>query len=227
MKKKEQEREPDLAQGGQEGEKAKRRDGRLYYITVAACALVLIAAIVLMAVFLSPAATSETLEEPDETEEPETPDDGEEEEPDEDVDTEVVFSLPVANATVAQTYSFWYNSTLNRYCLHTGLDFAAEAGTEVTAAYAGTVESITEDILEGGKVVLSHGDGLYTVYASIDAASGLRVGDTVGQGETIGTVSAAADAMGNEYNEGAHLHFEVLEDGEQIDPAAYLDYDEK
>lgn len=227
MKKKEQEREPDLAQGGQEGEKAKRRHGRLYYITVAACALVLIAAIVLMAVFLSPAATSETLEEPDETEEPETPDDGEEEEPDEDVDTEVVFSLPVANATVAQTYSFWYNSTLNRYCLHTGLDFAAEAGTEVTAAYAGTVESITEDILEGGKVVLSHGDGLYTVYASIEAASGLRVGDTVGQGETIGTVSAAADAMGNEYNEGAHLHFEVLEDGEQIDPAAYLDYDEK
>ncbi len=227
MKKKEQEREPDLAQGGQEGEKAKRRHGRLYYITVAACALVLIAAIVLMAVFLSPAATSETLEEPDETEEPETPDDGEEEEPDEDVDTEVVFSLPVANATVAQTYSFWYNSTLNRYCLHTGLDFAAEAGTEVTAAYAGTVESITEDILEGGKVVLSHGDGLYTVYASIDAASGLRVGDTVGQGETIGTVSAAADAMGNEYNEGAHLHFEVLEDGKQIDPAAYLDYDEK
>lgn len=227
MKKKEQEREPDLAQGGQEGEKAKRKHGRLYYITVAACALVLIAAIVLMAVFLSPAATSETLEEPDETEEPETPDDGEEEKPDEDVDTEVVFSLPVANATVAQTYSFWYNSTLNRYCLHTGLDFAAEAGTEVTAAYAGTVESITEDILEGGKVVLSHGDGLYTVYASIDAASGLRVGDTVEQGETIGTVSAAADAMGNEYNEGAHLHFEVLEDGEQIDPAAYLDYDEK
>ena len=227
MKKKEQEREPDLAQGGQEGEKAKRRHGRLYYITVAACALVLIAAIVLMAVFLSPAATSEALEEPDETEEPETPDDGEKEEPDEDVDTEVVFSLPVANATVAQTYSFWYNSTLNRYCLHTGLDFAAEAGTEVAAAYAGTVESITEDILEGGKVVLSHGDGLYTVYASIDAASGLRVGDTVGQGETIGTVSAAADAMGNEYNEGAHLHFEVLEDGEQIDPAAYLDYDEK
>lgn len=227
MKKKEQEREPDLAQGGQEGEKAKRKHGRLYYITVAACALVLIAAIVLMAVFLSPAATSETLEEPDETEEPETPDDGEEEEPDEDVDTEVVFSLPVANATVAQTYSFWYNSTLNRYCLHTGLDFAAEAGTEVTAAYAGTVESITEDILEGGKVVLSHGDGLYTVYASIDAASGLRVGDTVGQGETIGTVSAAADAMGNEYNEGAHLHFGVFENGESIDPTAYLEIDEK
>ena len=97
----------------------------------------------------------------------------------------------------------------------------------MTAAYAGTVESVTEDILEGGKVVLSHGDGLYTVYASIDAAAGLRVGDSVTRGEVIGTVSAAADAMGNEYNEGAHLHFEVLEGEKQIDPATYLDYEEK
>ena len=47
------------------------------------------------------------------------------------------------------------------------------------------------------------------------------------QGEVIGTVSAAADAMGNEFNEGAHLHFEVLENEKQIDPATYLDYEEK
>lgn len=88
------------------------------------------------------------------------------------------------------------------------------------------MESVTENILEGGKIVLSHGNGLYTVYASVDAASGLRAGDTVEQGEVIGTVSAAADAMGNEFNEGAHLHFEVLENEKQIDPATYLDYEE-
>ena len=33
--------------------------------------------------------------------------------------------------------------------------------------------------------------------------------------------------MGNEYNEGEHLHFEVTQDGESIDPVAYLDLDEK
>lgn len=231
MKKNEQERETSLQEGE---EQAKRRHGKLYYALIAVCALVLAAAVVLMAVFLTP-RQNEVLEEPGKTEQPEDPDGGKDDEkdpsddddPGQNTDTEVVFALPVANATVTETFSFWYNSTLNRYCLHTGVDFSAEAGTEVTAAYAGTVESVTEDILEGGKVVLSHGDGLYTVYASIDAAAGLRVGDSVTRGEVIGTVSAAADAMGNEYNEGAHLHFEVLEGEKQIDPATYLDYEEK
>ncbi len=228
MKKHEQQKDTDLTQETAEGgEKAKRKHGRLYYILVAGCALVLIAAVVLMAVFI-PGGKSEVLDEPSGTEEPDgDQDDQDGEDGDQDVDTEVVFSMPVAGAEITETFQFWYNSTLNRYCLHTGLDFSAEAGTEVTAAYAGTVESVTENILEGGKVVLSHGNGLYTVYASIDAASGLRAGDTVEQGEVIGTVSAAADTMGNEYDEGSHLHFEVLENEKQIDPAAYLDYEEK
>ena len=140
---------------------------------------------------------------------------------------EVVFSLPVSGATVGTTYTFWYNSTLNRYNLHQGIDFKADAGTTVTAAYAGTVESISDTLLEGGKVVISHGDGLTTEYASIDVDSSLKVGDKVEQGDLLGTVSAAADAMGNEYNEGAHLHFGVFENGESIDPTAYLEIDEK
>ena len=140
---------------------------------------------------------------------------------------EVVFSLPVSGATVGTTYTFWYNSTLNRYNLHQGIDFKADAGTQVTAAYAGTVESISDTLLEGGKVVISHGDGLTTEYASIDVASTLKVGDKVEQGTLLGTVSAAADAMGNEYNEGAHLHFGVFENGESIDPTTYLEIDEK
>ena len=63
--------------------------------------------------------------------------------------------------------------------------------------------------------------------ASIDVSSNLKVGDTVSQGDVIGTVSAEADTMGNEYNEGPHLHFGVFENGESIDPVTYLDLDEK
>lgn len=208
----------------------KVRRKNLYYILLSACALVLAAAIVLIVVFATRGSEPSledpgTVEEPDDPgkEEPEDPDDG----PDEPGSTEVIFSMPVSGATLGTAYTFWYNSTLNRYNLHTGVDFKADAGTQVTAAYAGTVESITDTLLEGGKVVIDHGNGLKTEYASIDVSASLREGDTVERGDAIGTVSAAADAMGNEYNEGAHLHFEVTQDGESIDPVTYLDLSEK
>ncbi len=213
--------------------KVKRKS--LYYIVLAACALILVAAIVLTVVFVTQSGepaieapvdpdggNTDRPEDPEEPDEPDQPD-----EPDEPSDTEVVFSMPVSGSTVGTTYTFWYNSTLNRYNLHTGIDFKADAGTEVTAAYAGTVESVTDTLLEGGKVVIDHGNGLKSEYASIDVAAGLQAGDTVSQGQLIGTVSAAADVMGNEYNEGSHLHFEVTQDGKSIDPASYLDLDEK
>lgn len=218
--------------------KVKRRS--LYYILVTACALVLAAAIVLIVVFATNPA-SPTLDDPGATEQPDDPSGGTDdtddtddagdtddtEEPDEPSGTEVVFSMPVSEGTLGTAYTFWYNSTLNRYNLHTGVDFKADAGTAVAAAYAGTVESVTDTLLEGGKVVIDHGNGLRTVYASIDPAAGLAAGDTVARGDVIGAVSAAADVMGNEYDEGSHLHFEVTQDGKAIDPVTYLDLSEK
>ena len=53
------------------------------------------------------------------------------------------------------------------------------------------------------------------------------MGGNIERGDVLGTVSAAADAMGNEYNEGEHLHFEVTLNGESVDPVTYLDLDEK
>ena len=211
--------------------KVKRRS--LYYILLSACALVVAAAITLTVVFFPQPGDSQLdnndppIENPDDNDDDKDDDDDDEEDPGEPGGTEIVFSLPVSGATVSTGYTFWYNSTLNRYNLHTGVDFKAEAGTSVTAAYAGTVESVTQTLLEGGKVVIDHGNGLKTEYASIDVSESLRAGDKVEQGDVLGTVSAAADAMGNEYNEGAHLHFEVVEDGESIDPVAYLDLSEK
>ena len=211
--------------------KVKRRS--LYYILLSACALVVAAAITLTVVFFPQPGDSQLdnndppVENPDDNDDDKDGDDDDDEDPGEPGGTEIVFSLPVSGATVSTGYTFWYNSTLNRYNLHTGVDFKAEAGTSVTAAYAGTVESVTQTLLEGGKVVIDHGNGLKTEYASIDVSESLRAGDKVEQGDVLGTVSAAADAMGNEYNEGAHLHFEVVEDGESIDPVAYLDLSEK
>ena len=132
--------------------KVKRRT--LYTILIAACALVLAAAVTLTVVFVVRGPDT-SLEQPsdddkdDDDKDDDGTDDGTDDKDDDDGSdtpgsTEVVFALPVAEATVGATYSFWYNSTLNRYGLHTGVDFKAPAGTQVTAAYGGTVEITCE-----------------------------------------------------------------------------------
>lgn len=143
----------------------------------------------------------------------------------EDVTSAYEFISPVASVNVINDYTFYYNKTLDCYHYHTGLDFAADAGTEVVACLDGTVESITVgDILDGTKVVLAHANGIKTTYYFIDAAEGLSVGDTVERGDVIGTI---AEPVGSEYKEGAHLHFEITQDGELADPNDYLDIAEK
>lgn len=217
----------------QQGTPEKAKNKRLYYIIIAACALVLAAAIAFTVVMVTRDAPV-SIENPDpddnDDDKPGTdPDDGDEDNNGGDTpsDTETVFTLPLDGGTVSATFSFWYNSTLNRYNLHEGIDFKADAGTNVSAASSGTVSAVSDTLLEGGCVIIDHGDGVQTVYSSIDAASSLKVGDSVAAGDVIGTVSAAADVMGREYNEGSHLHFEVRENGKAVDPSAYLDLDEK
>ena len=132
---------------------------------------------------------------------------------------------PVASAAVLNDYGFYHNKTLNIYYEHEGLDFTAAAGTEVLAAESGVIESIyKEDVLLGTEIVVDHGNGLKTVYRFVTEAEGLKVGDEVEKGEVIATI---AEANGNEYKDGAHLHFEVLQDGKHVDPALHLPLEEK
>ena len=133
--------------------------------------------------------------------------------------------MPLETITVANDYGFYHNTTLNKYYEHQGVDFSAEVGTEVLAAEDGIVESIfRDDVLTGTEIVLNHGNGVKTVYRFVTAMEDLSVGDVVKKGEVIATV---AEATGEEYKDGAHLHFEVKKDGKQVDPATYLTFEEK
>ena len=135
------------------------------------------------------------------------------------------FVLPVANASLTNEFGFFYNQTLNNYYAHEGLDFKADAGTQVVAVEDGTVESVyVADVLNGTEIVIDHGNGVKTVYRFVTATDGLKAGSKVKKGEIIATV---AEANGSEYKDGAHLHFEVQEDGKKVDPTAYLTLEEK
>ena len=133
--------------------------------------------------------------------------------------------MPLETAALLHDYGFYHNQTLNCYYEHTGLDFSAEVGTEVVAVAAGTIESIyKDDLLLGTEIVVDHGDGLKSLYRFVNEIEGLSVGKSVEKGEVIATV---AEANGNEYKDGAHLHFEITESGKIVDPTTHLTLEEK
>ena len=140
--------------------------------------------------------------------------------------TVVVFDMPV-NGTIIKEYvsaGVVYNQTLGVYTGHKAIDFSAEDGTSVVACYDGTIESITSGKLEGTTVIIDHGNGLKSVYNSIEVSEDLSAGDLVKRGSVLGTVSTNNR---KEYKDGAHLHFEVLENGVKVDPQKYLLMEEK
>ncbi len=160
--------------------------------------------------------------------EPDTPVDGNNpNEPDTPVQTVIAFVMPVANATEITEYSetMVYNSTLNRFSAHKAIDFFATQGTDVLAVWEGTVESVNNSPLTTGvTVTIDHGNGLKTIYNSLDDSELVSVGQTVTKGQKIGEVSVSNR---QEYKSGAHLHFEVVENDVRINPSKYLSFDEK
>ena len=146
------------------------------------------------------------------------------ENPDDDKPTasDTSWAAPLATINVITPYEFVEDVTLNSmWHFHEGLDFAAPVGTAVVCCYDGVVESIlNDDPLEGNKVVIKHANGVKTSYSFIDVNSSLKVGDSVKKGDTLGTV---AEASGKECMLESHVHFEVIENGENADPDKYLD----
>lgn len=136
------------------------------------------------------------------------------------------FIMPVAGGRIIKEYteaSVVYNQTLGVYAGHMGMDVTGEDSAEVLAVYDGEITSITTNYLEGTTVVVTHVNGVKTIYNSIEVDDALSVGDKVKQGDVLGTISTNNR---QEYKDGAHLHFEVEEDGVKVSPAKYfLGYD--
>ena len=128
---------------------------------------------------------------------------------------------PVEGETVAafSADELQYDATMGDWRTHDGIDIQAPEGTQVLAAEAGTVQSVYEDNLMGTVVVIDHGDGVQTLYASLQPDPAVETGDSVTAGQVIGQVGSTAYA---EADRGAHLHFSVTQNGEPTDPEAYL-----
>ena len=100
--------------------------------------------------------------------------------------------------------------------MHEGIDIAVPEGTPVKAAECGKVSFVSENAGGYGKLVrIDHGYGVQTAYGHLSKITAAE-GDTVAAGTEI----ALSGNTGN--STGPHLHFEIIKDGEQIDPTPYI-----
>lgn len=98
---------------------------------------------------------------------------------------------------------------------HNGIDIPAPIGTKISATLDGTVASAGYQYAMGNYVLLSHGDGLYTVYMHGSKLL-VKSGDYVSKGQTIALVGSTG------FSTGPHLHFGVKINGVYQNPMNYV-----
>jgi murein DD-endopeptidase MepM/ murein hydrolase activator NlpD len=113
------------------------------------------------------------------------------------------YPLPQKTAIVLG-YGWYIPSGRDEPIFHSGVDLDAPAGTPVTSIANGTVAFAGSQGAYGNLVVVNHQKGYQTRYAQLSSIK-VKVGQTVKQGETIGTVGLT----GTPSTLKPHLHFEV------------------
>ena len=122
---------------------------------------------------------------------------------------------PVSNSRIVSRFGNRSDPFNRRLAFHSGLDFPAPSGTPIRASAGGRVVFAGWRSDYGNQVQIDHGNGLLTRYSHASKLT-VSVGDIVTPGQVVAEVGSTGRSTG------PHLHFEVLKDGEFVDPEAYL-----
>ena len=120
---------------------------------------------------------------------------------------------PIDGARITSNFGPRRHPVLGYNRQHKGVDFGAPTGTPIYAAGNGTVVRASRFGSYGNYVRIRHANGYETAYAHMNGyGPGIRSGSRVEQGQIIGYVGATGRVTG------AHLHYEVLVNDEQVNP---------
>jgi murein DD-endopeptidase MepM/ murein hydrolase activator NlpD len=126
---------------------------------------------------------------------------------------------PIANKSLeklASGFGYRIDPIYKTPKMHTGLDFAAASGTPIYATADGTViETGFDEGGYGNHVIINHGYGYQTLYGHMVRIKAGR-GQRVSRGEVIGWVGSTGKSTG------PHCHYEVIRNGEKINPVHYF-----
>ncbi|MBV4397278.1 M23 family metallopeptidase [Advenella alkanexedens] len=122
---------------------------------------------------------------------------------------------PLPDARFSSSYGWRMHPVFQEMRLHTGVDYAAPAGTPVTAIQAAKVVYLANRGGYGKTVVLKHDNTYSTLYAHLERyAPGLVLGSYVKKGDLIGFVGSTGNSTG------PHLHYEIRKNGQPVDPSS-------
>ena len=129
------------------------------------------------------------------------------------------YAWPLRTARrITSNYGWRTHPIKGTQSFHSGVDIGGVGYTsDILAAKDGVVLEATYSSAYGYYIVISHGSGNSTMYAHMSKGTfRVSVGDHVTQGQVIGTTGSTG------LSTGPHLHYEIRENGESIDPLPYL-----
>lgn len=120
---------------------------------------------------------------------------------------------PIDGARLSSHFGKRKHPVLGYTRMHKGTDFAAPRGTPIYAGGSGVIAKAGPNGGFGNYIRIRHSNTWSTAYAHMhNFAKGMRPGVRVRQGQVIGYVGTTGRSTGN------HLHYEVLKNGEQVNP---------
>ncbi|MEZ5932867.1 MAG: M23 family metallopeptidase [Alphaproteobacteria bacterium] len=120
---------------------------------------------------------------------------------------------PIDGARLSSPFGKRKHPVLGYTKMHKGTDFAAPRGTPIYAGGSGVIEKAEPFGSYGNYVRIRHSDTWSTAYAHMNKfGRGIRSGVRVRQGQVIGYVGTTGRSTG------PHLHYEVLQNGKQVNP---------
>lgn len=99
--------------------------------------------------------------------------------------------------------------------LHTGIDIKGSRGTPVYAGADGTVIMAEHYGGYGNAIKIRHSDKYVTLYGHLSEIK-VKQGDSITKGNNIGSIGSTGRSTG------PHLHYEIIEDGEPINPLPFM-----
>jgi murein DD-endopeptidase MepM/ murein hydrolase activator NlpD len=122
---------------------------------------------------------------------------------------------PIAEGEMTSPFGMRFHPLLHFSRMHTGVDWAASAGTPIFAAGNGVVIKAQWDSGYGRRVEIQHANGYVTTYNHMSGfGRGIAEGVHVTQGQIVGYLGDTG------LSTGPHLHYEVIINGSFVDPMA-------